>query len=426
VVLAAALEEGVVSESDSFYCPGYYMVDGWDDPIKCSKTAPGHGTQTLAEAVQNSCNPAFMQIGQRLGIDTFYDYFEAFGLKEVTGVDLPGEASLSGSIWDRDKMSGVNLATASFGQRFEVTPLQMITAFAATINGGNLVQPYVVQSISSQDGTIVQNTETTVVRQVVSQQTSQRVATILESVVAQGTGGKAYVAGYRIGGKTGSSEVGLEKDHTLVSFIGFAPADDPQIIVLLAYDQPKPASSGSKYTAGGVYISGGNMAALKAGPLIAEILDYMGVEKKYTESESAAVDVSTPNVVGKSVSDAASALSEKNLQYRTVGEGDAVRRQVPDSGTAIPGGSTVVLYLGDAVPEETGIVPDVVGLSYETARKRLEDAGFFMRSSGVSTYYGNSTTAEEQSVAAGETAEIGTVINVRFSNIVEDGWVDLG
>jgi stage V sporulation protein D (sporulation-specific penicillin-binding protein) len=152
----------------------------------------------------------------------------------------------------------------------------------------------------------------------------------------------------------------------------------------------------------------------------------MGVEKKYTESESAAVDVSTPNVVGKSVSDAASALSEKNLQYRTVGEGDAVRRQVPDSGTAIPGGSTVVLYLGDAVPEETGIVPDVVGLSYETARKRLEDAGFFMRSSGVSTYYGNSTTAEEQSVAAGETAEIGTVINVRFSNIVEDGWVDLG
>ena len=426
LVLAAALEEGVVTESDTFYCPGYYNVAGWPKPISCSKKAPGHGSQTLAEAVQNSCNPAFMMIGQRLGIDKFYDYFEAFGLKEKTGIDLPGEASLAKNIWDREDMTNVNLATASFGHRFEVTPLQMITAFSAVINGGNLVQPYVVQSISTKDGTVVQNTETTVVRQVVSQETSQRATKILESVVSDGTGGNAYVAGYRIGGKTGSSEVGLEQDHTLVSFMGFAPADDPEVIVLLAYDRPQVKEPHSNYSTTGVYISGGNMAAKKAGPLIAEILDYMGVEKKYTKEESAAVDVSTPRVTGKTVSDAAKALADKNLKYRVVGEGDAVTYQVPASGAAVPGGSTVVLYLGGAVPEENGTVPDVVGLGYETAKKKIEEAGFFMRASGASTYYGNSTTAEGQSVTAGESLATGTVIDVQFSNMVEDGPVNAG
>ena len=278
LVLAAALEEGVVSESDTFTCTGSVMVPGYDKPIHCSRRQ-GHGTQTLAEAVQNSCNPAFIAIGQRLGVDTFYDYFEAFGLKEQTGVDLPGEASTQGNIWDRDVMTGVDLAVASFGQRVEVTPLQMIAAFASVINGGNLVQPYVVQSISTKDGTVVHNTEPQVVRQVISQQTSQTAAKILETVVSDGTGGNAYVAGYRIGGKTGSSETG-EEGRTIVSFMGFAPADDPQIIVLLAYDKPQEKESDPRYSTTGVYISGGNMAAPKAGPLIAEILDYLGIEKQ--------------------------------------------------------------------------------------------------------------------------------------------------
>jgi stage V sporulation protein D (sporulation-specific penicillin-binding protein) len=425
LVLAAALEEGVVSESDTFYCPGYCTVPGWPKPISCSKKT-GHGTQTLAEAVQNSCNPAFVQIGQRLGIDTFYDYFEAFGLKETTGIDLPGEASLVGAVWDRSAMTTVNLATASFGQRFEVTPLQMITAFSAVINGGNLVQPYVVQSISTKDGTVVSNTTPTVVRQVVSEESSQRATKILESVVSDGTGSNAYVAGYRIGGKTGSTEVGLEKDHTLVSFMGFAPADDPQVIVLLAYDRPQPVSPGSNYSTTGVYISGGNMAAKQAGPLIADILDYLGVEKQYTQEESAAVDVVTPRVVGSTVEDAADALGKKNLKYRTVGEGDTITHQVPAASAAVPGGSTVVLYLGDAAPEESGTVPNVVGLTYEAAKKKLEAAGFFMRASGVSTYYGNTTTAASQSVGDGQTAPIGTVVDVQFSNVVEDGWAGAG
>ena len=422
LVLAAALEEGVVSESDTFTCTGSVMVPGYDKPIHCSDRS-GHGVQTLAEAVQNSCNPAFIAIGQRLGIETFYDYFEAFGLKEQTGVDLPGEASTQGNIWDRDAMTGVDLAVASFGQRIGVTPLQMITAFSAVINGGNLVQPYVVQSISDKEGTVIQNTEPTVVRQVVSQQTSQTATRILESVVSEGTGGNAYVAGYRIGGKTGSSETG-EEGHTIVSFMGFAPADDPQVIVLLAYDHPQEREPGSKYSTTGVYISGGNMAAPKAGPLIAEILDYLGVEKQYTEAESAAVDVSTPSVTGMTVADAASALEKKNLKYRTVGEGDTVTSQVPAAASAVPGGSTVVLYLGDAVPEESGTVPNVVGLSYEAARNKLEEAGFFMRASGVSTYYSNTTTASSQSVEGGTAAAIGTVVDVQFSNLVEDGAVD--
>ena len=420
LVLAAALEEGLVHESDMFNCTGSYMVAGWNKPIHCSKRE-GHGLQTLSQAVENSCNPAFMQIGQRLGLDTFYDYFEAFGMTEQTGIELPGEASLKGAYWDRDEMTNVDLAVASFGQRFEVNPLQMVAGFSAVINGGNLIKPYVVQTITAQDGTVVQNTEPTVIRQVVSQQTSERATAILENVVALGTGGNAYVPGYRIGGKTGSSETN-EDGRTIVSFMGFAPADDPEVIVLLAYDKPQEQSPGSKYCTTGVYISGGNMAAPKAGGLIAQILDYLGVEKKYTE-ESAAVDVKTPYLPGITVDEAKKALAKQNLSCRTVGEGSIIARQVPAANTMIPGGSSIVLYLGDAKPEETGTVPNVVGLSYEAARKRLEEAGFFMRSSGVSTYYANTTTAQSQSLAEGETAEIGTVIDVRFANVVEDGWV---
>ena len=420
VVLAAALEEGLVKESDRFFCSGSVQVA--TETIHCSRRQ-GHLDQDLTKAVGNSCNPAFMEIGQRLGRDKFYQYFEAFGLMENTGIDLPGEASLKNAIWPKEKMGPVELATASFGQRFEITPLQMICAFSAVINGGNLVKPYVVQTVTAQDGTVIQNTQTEVVRQVVSQQTSQRAANILEKVVSEGTGGNAYVAGYRIGGKTGSSEVRLEKDHTLVSFMGYAPADDPQVIVLLAYDRPKPKEPGSDWSTTGVYISGGNMAAPKAGPLIAQILDYMGIEKVYSAGESAAVDVSMPKVTGMSLSDAENALKKKNLKFRTIGEGDTVSRQVPAASASIPGGSTVILYLGDAAPEESAAVPDVTGMTYEGARAALEKAGFFMRASGVSTYYGNSTTAERQSVAGGDVAAIGTVVDVRFFNVVEDGYV---
>ena len=425
LVLAAALEEGVVSESDTFYCPGYYVVNGVR--INCSEHS-GHKDQNLAKAVQNSCNPAFMMIGQRLGAEKFYDYFEAFGMTEPTGIDLPGEEV--GLVWDRDYLTSpegyLSLATASFGQRFTVTPLQMITAFSAVINGGNLYQPYVVQSVTDASGAQIQSNEPTLVRQVVSEETSQRCRAILETVVSEGTGGNAYQAGYRIGGKTGSSEtIPKEDDRTIVSFMGFAPADDPEIIVLLAYDKPQPATPGGNWSTTGVYISGGNMAAPMAGELIGQILDYLDEEKQYTAEESAAVDVTTPRVTGYTVADAESRLEAKGLSFRTVGEGDVVTGQVPAANAAVPGGSTVILYLGGAAPEETGTVPNVVGLSYEAAKKTLEDAGFFMRAGGTSTFYGDSSKAQNQSVAFGETAAIGTIVDVQFSTVVEDGYAGL-
>ena len=422
IVLAAALEEGVVSENDHFYCSGSAKIPNYPDPIKCSNTR-GHKDQNLAKAVQNSCNPAFIEIGSRLGKDTFYDYFEAFGMLEKTGIDLPGEASLKGAIWSREEMSNVDLAVASFGQRFEITPLQMICGFSAVINGGNLVKPYVVQSVSTQDGTVVQNTQPEIVRQVISKQTSQRASDILEQVVATGTGNNGYVAGYRIGGKTGTSEVKTaDKDHYVVSFMGYAPADDPQVIVLLAYDRPQVVSPGSNYGPSGVYISGGNMAAKKAGPLIAQILDYLGIEKTYSSEEAAAADVSMPRVTGLNLTKAEDDLSRANLRFRTIGEGSTISRQIPAAGTRIPGGSTVILYLGDAAPESSNTVPNVTGMTYEDAKDALEKAGFFMKASGASVYYGNTTTAEHQSISGGETAATGSIVEVRFFNMVEDGY----
>ena len=423
LVLAAALEEGVVSESDTFYCPGYYMVEGWPKPISCSKKAPGHGTQTLAEAVQNSCNPAFMQIGQRLGIEKFYEYFEAFGLKEPTNIDLNGEED--GNIWEKIDMTGVDLAVGSFGQRFTVTPIQMITAFAATINGGKLLQPYVVQTVTAADGTVVENTEPTVVRQVVSQETSDKCREILTSVVMaeKGTGKNARQAGYTIGGKTGTSETTVPGE-VVVSFMGFAPADDPQILVLLAYNTPARSAEGSSIGTTGTWISGGNMGAPMAGKLIGEILDYLGVEKEYTADEAALADLQTPKVTGMTPADAEAALEKKGLDSRTVGEGETVTAQVPAAGSVIPGESTVILYLGGAEPEETGTVPDVTGMSFTAARSKLESAGFFMRAAGAATYLGSSSKAQGQSVAGGETAAIGTIVDVTFSTPqVEDGYL---
>ena len=341
VVLAAALEAGVISDSDHFYCPGYYVVSG--RRISCSEHA-GHGDQTLAEAVQNSCNPAFMMIGQKLGAEKFYDYFESFGLTEETGIDLPGEAK--GIDWGRDFFTSaegyLSLATASFGQRFTVSPLQLLSAFSATINGGYLMQPHVLKSISDSNGIILRQTEPTVVRQVVSEQTSRHAAEILESVVSEGTGRNAYVAGYRIGGKTGTAEgeVGVY-DEEIVSFVGFAPANDPEVIALLYFDTPKHAAPRSKFGSTGYYISGGQMAAPLAGQLIANVLDYLGVERQYTQAEAVAADVSVPKVVGYDLETAKTALKRKNLTCRTVGEGDVVTGQIPAAGASIPGNSTV-------------------------------------------------------------------------------------
>ena len=418
IVLAAALEEGVVTESDHFYCSGVAKVEGWNGPpIRCSKRE-GHGDQDLAKAVANSCNPAFVEIGKRLGAEKFYDYLEDFGFLEATGIDMLGEPThyVPTLTWSREAFTNVDLAVASFGQRFNVTPIQMITAASAVINGGHLMKPYVVSKITDPEGNVVQHTEPTEVRQVVSEQTSERCRAILEKVVDGGTGKNAAVEGYRIGGKTGSSEVGLEEDHTIVSFLGFAPADDPQVVILLAYDNPKPAYPGANVTKDNWYISGGNMAALMAGELLEDILDYMGVEKTY----SATADVMVPNLTGLDLATATSSLKKANLTIRTVGEGTNVTGQIPASGAQIPGGSEVVVYMGAEVPTDQVQVPSVIGLNAEQARQKLANAGLYMKASGVAEYSGN-VVAYEQSQAAGTSVDRGTVVEVRFTDSAASG-----
>ena len=420
IVLAAALEEGVVSESSTFYCSGVAQVDGWSGaPIQCSDR-DGHGTQTLAKAVANSCNPAFIAIGQALGAEKFYNYLEDFGFLEKTGIDVLGESNINpvsaGLIWDRDKFTNVDLAVASFGQRFQVTPLQLITAAAAVINGGHLMQPYVVSQVTDPDGNVVQHTEPTEVRQVISEQTSERCRTILEGVVNGGTGHNAAVEGYRIGGKTGSSQTLKGDDHTIVSFLGFAPADDPQVVILLAYDSPKPVSPGSNYTADNWYISGGNMAALKAGELMEKILDYLGVEKSY----SATADVMVPNLTGLNLADASTSLKKNNLSIRVVGDGDTVTGQIPAKGASIPGGSEVVVYMGAEVPTDQVQVPSVIGLNVEQAKAKLSAQGLYLKASGASEF-GSTVVAYEQSVQAGTSVDRGTTIEVRFTDSTASG-----
>ena len=358
IVMSAALEEGAVTPSDRFHCAGVVNVGGW--PIRCSNRS-GHGTQTLQEALMNSCNPAHIAIGQRLGAEKFYEYWQKFGFPDKTGVELPGE---SGSrFWPREEFVSPNgltsLATASFGQRFLVTPMQMAAALSAVVNGGRLMRPYLVSSATDETGAVLWETKPTEVRRVIGQETSDTVRGFMEQVVAAGTGKNAAAAGYRIGGKTGSSQTG-ERDHTIVSFAGFAPADDPAFLVLLAYDCPRPAAPGSNFTAGGIPISGGYMAAPMAGELIANILDYLGYEREGTEG------VTLPSLTGDTPAGAGARLAELGLALRTVGEGPVVVGQVPAAGTAVPAGATVVLTLG--IPEDRD-ADRAAFLSLETTSK---------------------------------------------------------
>lgn len=413
IVLAAALEEGAVNENSHFYCSGSVQVANWT--IRCSKRT-GHGDQNLAQAVANSCNPAFIAIGQALGAEKFYQYLQDFGIIGKTGIDVQGEADNTNLMWSHDYFTSpegiTSLATASFGQTFRLTPIQLVTAASAVVNGGHLMKPYVVQSFTDQDGNVLQQTQPTEVRQVISEATSEKVRTILEGVVDGGTGKNARMDGYRIAGKTGTSEKRDENTGDLiVSFLGIAPADDPQIVMLLAFDSPTPVTPGSNYTSHGFYISGGNMGALSAGPLIADILDYLGVEKVYDDASRA--DVMVPQTVGLSQADAQSLLQTKGLGYRVVGDGAAVTGQIPAQGTYIPGQSQVVLYLGTEKPTEQVTVPDLSRKTPAAAEQELEKLGLYLRASGVTTY-SDSTAATSQSIAAGTLVDPGTVVEVHF------------
>ena len=317
----------------------------------------------------------------------------------------------------------MSVAISSFGQTMKVTPIQMITAFAAVINGGHLLEPYLVQSITDSDGGTVYYHETSEVRQVISETTSDTVRSILESVVANGSGHNASMAGYRIGGKTGTSEKRDEEgDDVICSFMGFAPADDPQVLVLLAYDSPRRSSPGSNYTASGTYISGGNITAPMAGSLIASILDYMGVEKQYSEGELAgAEDTLMPRVIGSELTVAKGTLQNTGFNVRTVGTGSIVTGQLPSPGVSIPGGSTVVLYLDETVPEEQVETPNLMGVSPTKCKETLEEMGLFLRATGVADYNDPSVVAAGQSIDGGTMVSPGTVVEVRFVSSINYG-----
>lgn len=423
LVVAAALEEGIISLNSTYYCGGHSTIGGWT--IHCHKTQ-GHGSQTLTEALENSCNVALMDIGMELGAERFWQYLEDYGLMDKTGIDLGGEGVSLFTSKDifTSEIGLSSLAVYSFGQTFKVTPLRMITSFASVINGGHLLTPYVVQSATDESGSTVYYHETEEVRQVLSETTSATLREMLESVVANGTGKNAYKAGYRIGGKTGTSEKRDEEgDDVIVSFMGFAPADDPQVLVLLAFDSPERSSAGSKYTPGGTYISGGNIAAPACGELIADILNYLGVEKEYTSAEEySKADVSVPTLTGKTLTEAQAALTQVGLELRTVGDGDTVTGQIPAAGTSIPGGSQVVLYLGTEVPTDTVTVPDLTGKSPAAVENALKELGLYVRATGVATFT-SSTSAAGQSIAPDTQVARGTVIDVQF---VEDSISDYG
>ncbi len=410
VVLASALEEGTTTTKDGFYCSGSVRVGSWN--IRCSKRS-GHGQQTLAEAVGHSCNPAFIKIGQGLGTEKFYSYLEAFGITEPTGIDLPGEGK--SVLWDQKDFGVTNLATASFGQRFTVTPIQLITAVNAVVNGGYLYQPHVVASIVDKDGNTTYKADTTPARQVISQKTSATCAEILEGVVASYTGQNAYQAGYRIGGKTGTSQT-LVKNEYIASFMGFAPANDPQVIVLVAFDSPKVEAEGSNFTTTGYYISGGQLAAPITGQLLADILDYRGFEKEYTTNDLTGSSVSVPTLTGYNEKEASEALNNKDLTCRIVGNGDTVTGQIPEAGTTIPSGSKVLLYMGEEKPSDTITMPDLSGMTPDAVKDTLNNLNLYMMASGTSGYYTSNTVAYKQSIEAGEQVSRGEVITVNFSN----------
>lgn len=400
ITMAAGLEENVVKYDEKFTCTG--SVNVADRIYSCHNTA-GHGTQTLTEGLMNSCNPYFITIGQRLGVDTFYKYFEAFGFTEETGIDLPGEASPKAGVtyFKKDTMTKVNLASSSFGQSFQITPIQMITAVNAIANDGKLMQPYIVSKTLDSDGNVILQNQPIEKRQVVSESTSEKIMASMEQVALNGTARNAYVAGYRVGGKTGTSDKLNNVGQVVASFVGVAPTNDPRITVLIVVDEPEGATGG------------GAVAAPVAGEVIENTLTYLNVERQYNDSEKALLDVQVPSVTGDSVSEAKSSLEEDKFSVQIVGEGDKVISQMPASGQYIPQGGVIVLYTEKQKKKLKTVVPDFTGMTITEANYAAVNAGINIKVSGNSLSE-ESMTAYRQSSLKGSEVESGSTVTVYF------------
>lgn len=402
LTLSAALEEGVVDKTTTVNCSGSVSISGYT--IHCSNKN-GHGLQTLVQSVGNSCNPAFINYGLRVGNEKFYEYMRSFGLMNTTGIDLGGEAV--GVFAADSSFTQLDLACYAFGQNFTVTPLALIAAQAACINGGYLHTPYLVERITDSNGNVTYRHDDTPVRQVISEQTSATVRECLEYVVASGTGKNGQVAGYRIGGKTGTADKGQTGD-VVVSFLCFAPADDPQVIMLITMDTPSRAT--------GTYVSGGNMVAPTASTVMAEILPYLGVEPSYSAEELLGMDTTVPNVIGMSVEEAKAKLKDRALSYKIVGDGETITDQTPAGGAIIPGKSSVILYVGEEKSTDKCVVPHLIGKTPSEANTTATAAGLLIRFSGTTGSESSSVRVLSQSIDEGTEVEAGTVITVQLGD----------
>lgn len=404
ITMAAALEEGLTNMNDSFYCPGYHTVGG----IKrnCHKVS-GHGSESLTQSMMNSCNPVFMTLAERLGGTGFYKYFQAFGFTAKTGIDLPDEAvGIHHSEANLNKHPA-DLAVSGFGQTNTVTPIQMITAIAAVSNGGYLVQPHVVAQVLDVEGNVISNTETVVKRQVISSQTSEQINKMLEKTVSGGTAKNGYIAGYRIGGKTGTSEKIAETAATgiktyVASFCAIAPSDDPEIALLIVLDDPR-----------GAFHMGGTIAAPVARNVLNDVLPYLGIDTIFSSSDMNNLGVKTPSLIGFNTSEAKKELEAKGLKMKSMGEGEYITVQIPPAGQSIPKGGTVVVTTDEEGEIPLTTVPNVIDKSPSGANKAITEAKLNIRYSG-SGYDSSKGVAISQSIPAGTKVEQGTVVKVEF------------
>lgn len=399
---SAALEEGIATPSTTYTCTGGYKIPN-GPTIHCAKVE-GHGTQTFTQGLMNSCNPFFINLGQKLGSETFYKYFEAFGFTEKTGIDLPGEAN---SVYHTLKTLKVTeLASTSFGQSFRISPIQLITATCAIANGGKLMQPYVVDSVVDTQGNVVSKTEPTVRRQVISEQTASTVRNMMEAVVEGGTGKNAYIPGYRVAGKTATSEK-LDDDTKrdqmkyVASFVCFAPADDPKVAILVGVDEPA-----------GEYRGGGVIAAPIAKEVMESTLKYLNVAPQYTEQELKSVTKTTPDLVGQSVSNARVKAANSGLSVKVVGSGKTVISQVPSSGQSVPDGGVVIVYTENEDKQQTAVVPDFKGMTASAVSSKASEVGINVVLSGPVSQAG--AVAYNQSVAAKTKVSYGSSVTVYF------------
>ncbi len=415
MTMAAALDCGAIDLETNFHCSGAEQIPGRAQRLHCWRST-GHGAQKTPQALQNSCNLAFAHIALKLGGERFYEYVKNFGILEKTGIDLAGESKgvffSKELVTDTDKWGTASLTSGSFGQTFKLTPLQLVRGIAAVVNGGRLLEPYLVSQVMDADGNVVLEQEPTVLRQVIKEETSETMCSLLQSVVEEGTAKNAKVAGFSIGGKTGTSEKidvfnenGQRVQDKIVSFVGVAPMDDPEYIVLVALDTPSRST--------GIYISGGVMAAPTVGAVMADILPYLEVKRSYGPEDAAGREVTVEDFTGLLLPEAQKQLKALGLTAQTVGDGDTVTAQIPTAGSTVPGNSQVLLYLGEEPEERLVTVPDFTGMTRQQANDAAGLLGMYILVTGNDAM---DAVVTAQSVPKETQVSVGTTVKLEFTH----------